>query len=524
LPGLTIIRFNHKGSATYLLNGNFTMLNLKIETRFQMKSIFLFLFILAGAGCFAQVNLVPNPSFEADTIAPDITKFNWNRYSDWRKDSLKTKAGNELYLAKSWWQPTGGTPDYLNSKNSWLLGFKTKTARTGDGRMALIAGITKKSLVAWAFYKETYAEYIECRLLDTLEAGKTYCVRYYIALDRKSNFANHRFGAALTQDCVQVKNYHSCFWGTDPYAQVIANDDHYVTSGEGWVMICDTFVARGGEKFLTIGCFSGESPKHVHKCKRSEHGGIRVAPFNKFAYYYVDDVSLTEVMPGEALCSPPRDSIARNNVVFLIDVSGSMEAFGLIRKASDAILSFVNTMPENDRISIVTYGGSSEVLAEGIPARDTASIRKALEKIKPGGASNVVSGINLAYESIRKNKFSGGTNKVILLTDGRIYVPKKTKEMIRTAVKEEEIFLSVVFFGEKIPEEVEKFAEEAGGDATIAPNGDAEQALKQQVATTVTDTPYGTGNARKVAVWEFFTKILVPGIITLFILKNLKVI
>lgn len=487
-----------------------------------MKRLFLLLlfFPLLLA---AQKNLVPNPSFEADIHAPAIQKFNWNRYVDWKTDSLHAHAGNERYLTKDWFQPTGGTPDYLNSRSSWLLGWKTKTARTGSGRMAIIGGLSKNSISTWLFFQDTYAEYIECRLTQPLEAGKMYCVRYYVALDEKSNFACHHFGAAVTRDCVLVDYTHTSLDGQSPKTQVIASDDHYVTSDEGWVMICDTFIANGGESFLTLGSFAGEWPEHVHKAKKSQHGSLRVAPFNKYAYYYVDDVSLTEVMPNEQLCVPPRDSVARDNIVFLIDASGSMQSKGLLDEAKDGILPLINALPPGDVITIIAYSDQATVLVDRVQASDTASVRKGLEQMRAGGGTNIVGGFNAAYTSIRQGTKPGLNSKIIVLTDGRIYLPKTEKEKIFEASEKENIKVSVIFFGENVPKDVAAFAEEAGGESHASSKGNTDEALKAEVPPHVIDTPYGERNAGKIALWELLTKVLFPGIILAGVLHAFRV-
>ena len=491
-----------------------------MEKMLRFKITFLSLFLLSQLS--AQLNLVPNPSFEADNRAPVITIFNWKHYADWRKDSVYQNPSNKLVLAAHWFQPTGGTPDILNSDKSHLLGFKTKTARTGSGRMGIISGICKNGLVSWFFYRDTYSEYVECKLNQPLVAGKLYCVRYYVALDRKSNFASNRFGFAITNDSVRYPKSHTVMFGYDPEAHINEANDHYITSDEGWVMICDTFIAKGGEQFLTLGSFAQDFPKRIHKVKKTEHTSLRVNPFNKFAYYYIDDVSLMEVKPDEVLCSAPRDTVTRNNIVFMLDASGSMNQKGLLDAAKNAIIPLVNSIPPGDHITLIAYSDNATMLADNITAGDTAQIRMALEKIKPGGGTNAVSGFNMAYAAIRKRMLPKGTNKIIVLTDGKIYLPKKEKEKIITASEEEKIVLSVVFFGDEIPQNMEKFVEAAGGNANVAKDGNADDALRKEVPASITDTPYGERSVGRIVVWEFITKIVGPVFLALVIMRGLR--
>jgi hypothetical protein len=489
----------------------------------KKKLLFYFSFLLFITSLLrAQVNFVPNPSFENDNSFKPITGFHWQHYKHGTSDSFLI-GNNKLVLADKWFQPTDGTPDILNSDSSYLFGFKTKTARTGTGRMGMITGICKNGLVSWFAYQDGYSEYIECKLTQPLVEGKMYCVRYYVALDEKSNFASHRFGFTITNDTVRYKNSHTNMWGYDPVAHINEADDHYITSDEGWVMICDTFIAHGGEQFLTIGSFQRDFPKRIHKVKKTEHTSLRVTPFQKFSYYYIDDVSLMEVLPGEPLCAEPRDTIARNNLVFMIDVSGSMQQKGLIDAAKNSILPLVNTISKNDRVTIIAYSDNSVLLCENVLASDTAQIRMAIEKIKPGGGTNAVGGFNMAYASIRKRMLPRGMNKIIVLTDGKIYLPKKEREKIFTATETENIRLSVVFFGDEVPKDMVKFAEDAGGTANSADNGNAEAVLRKEVPATITDTPYGVRNSTIITFYVVVTKVLGPLLIVLLATKTLRI-
>jgi hypothetical protein len=472
----------------------------------------------------AQTNYVPNPSFEEDIGAPDIQKYNWNKYLDWQTDSLYSKKGNELILTSDWWQPTDGTPDYLNSKNSSLLGFRTKTARTGEGRMAIICGLAKNSLTTWLFYPDTYAEYIECRLNDTLTRGKMYRVQYYVALDKKSNFASDHFGACVTRDSITMKSFHESLWGDEPYANVMMYNDHFITSDEGWVLVCDTFIAKGGERYLTLGSFMGDFPKKVHQVKKSQHGGLRVMPVNKYSYYYVDDVSLTEVLQDEDLCKVARDTVARNNLVFLIDASGSMSENGLMKEAEDGIEALCKELPPEDHITIISYSNKATVLAEQIKASDTKGIHDALKDLKAEGATNAVAGFNAAYQSMRVNMVPNGTNEIIVFTDGKIFLPATEKKKITDASEQEGIKVSIVFYGNEVPDDVSKFAESTGGQSVAAVKGKTADALKYEVPTDHLDTPYGTRKVGTIIAWEFITKAVVPLAVGVAVLRAFRVI
>jgi von Willebrand factor type A domain len=483
--------------------------------------LLLFALVIGSTGLHAQFNYVPDPSFESDTLAPPIQKYNWNHYTDWRKDSASRIRNSEKYLTRDWFQPTKGTPDYLNSKQSWFIGWKTKTARTGDGRMGIITGLSENSLMNWMYTKNTYSEYFECRLNNPLEAGKTYCVRYFVALDKKSNFCSKGFGAAVSVDSFYY-GQSTCLDRSE--AQLIAENDHYITSNEGWAMICGTFVARGGEKFLTIGNFSGESPVRVHKADKSQHGSIRVSPLNKYAYYYIDDVSLLEVTPEQPACSPPRDSTLSDHLVFMIDASGSMQTKGYLDEAKEAIISIAYSMPPNNRITVIAYSDVATVVADQIKASDTANLRKGLNSIRSGGGTNASVAFRDAYDLIHKYNRPGTSSKVILLTDGKIYIGKKQKQEVVDAAEKENITFSVIFFGEKVPDDVLEFAESAGGHGQSVTEESVETTLRNETTAQSKDTPYGARKASKIFWYELLTKVVLPAIVLLPILSAFRVI
>ena len=106
------------------------------------------------------------------------------------------------------------------------------------------------------------------------------------------------------------------------------------------------------------------------------------------------------------------------NLVFLIDVSGSMstpEKLGLLKSAMSLM---VQQLDENDTVSIVVYAGSSGVVLEPTAGDEKQTIDRALARLQAGGSTNGAQGITLAYEIAMDNFIDGGSNRVILATDG----------------------------------------------------------------------------------------------------------
>ena len=139
-----------------------------------------------------------------------------------------------------------------------------------------------------------------------------------------------------------------------------------------------------------------------------------------------------------------------SNIVFLIDISGSMDSPNKLPLLKDSMELLVKNLSENDRVSIVTYASGTRVVMEGVPGDKTKKINKAFKNLSAGGGTNGAGGIELAYEIAEKNFIEGGNNRVILATDGDFNIGKcrgdELKELI-SEKKETGVFLSVLGFG-----------------------------------------------------------------------------
>lgn len=134
------------------------------------------------------------------------------------------------------------------------------------------------------------------------------------------------------------------------------------------------------------------------------------------------------------------------NLTFLIDVSGSMsEDIELLKKA---FIEFVETLDDDDRVSIVTYASGVHLVLDG--SSDKNEIISALENLYAGGSTNGEGGIQLAYEVAKRNFIEGANNRVLMATDGDLNVgisePDALKKFI-SQKKDQGIFLSVLGFG-----------------------------------------------------------------------------
>jgi Ca-activated chloride channel family protein len=109
---------------------------------------------------------------------------------------------------------------------------------------------------------------------------------------------------------------------------------------------------------------------------------------------------------------PPR------NLVFLVDVSGSMGGRGKLDLVKLGLAALTEHLRPNDRIAIVVYAGQSRTVLRSTPGSQRSKILRAIASLEPGGSTNGSSGIHLAYTQAERNHIRGGINRVVLATDG----------------------------------------------------------------------------------------------------------
>ncbi|MGN1181012.1 MAG: von Willebrand factor type A domain-containing protein [Suilimivivens sp.] len=139
-----------------------------------------------------------------------------------------------------------------------------------------------------------------------------------------------------------------------------------------------------------------------------------------------------------------------SNLVFLLDVSGSMYADDKLPLLQEAFCLLSDNLTEKDRVSIVTYAGDDTVVLEGVSGDKTKTIKNALMSLEAGGGTHGSKGIKTAYELAEDNFIKGGNNRVILATDGDLNIGLTSEEELEeliTEKKESGIFLSVLGFG-----------------------------------------------------------------------------
>lgn len=222
-----------------------------------MNKPLLILVLIIGSFAFGQ-NLVPNPSFEEYDYCPNGI--------------------NDLQALSTWFNPTLATPDYYNVCGTNGGGVPTndfgyQEANDGNGYSGIVTyGQTPTAT--------NYREYLEVELLEQLVAGKTYYWCMYVSLIDSCDYASNNIGISLTNS--QLSNLSS---EEMLNSSIYWNSTEIITDNLNWKKLSGSFIASGGEKFLTIGNFYSQLNTSYQQVNSFSLNG-------NAAYYYVDNVYL----------------------------------------------------------------------------------------------------------------------------------------------------------------------------------------------------------------------------------------
>jgi Ca-activated chloride channel family protein len=179
------------------------------------------------------------------------------------------------------------------------------------------------------------------------------------------------------------------------------------------------------------------------------------------------------------------------NLVFLVDVSGSMGEPHKLPLVKSGLRTLAEQLTSRDRVAVVTYAGSSGVALQSTPGDRKNEIISAVERLETGGSTNGGSGIKLAYQVAEQNFIRGGVNRVILATDGDFNVGVTGDTELVSLIEEKRrngVSLSVLGFGTGNLNDsmMEKLADKGNGNyAYIDSESEARKALGEQAAGTL---------------------------------------
>ena len=185
------------------------------------------------------------------------------------------------------------------------------------------------------------------------------------------------------------------------------------------------------------------------------------------------------------------EKIPPSNLVFLIDVSGSMDMPNRLPLLKAAFTLLVNNLRDKDTISIVVYGSTIGVWLQPTSGKEKEKIRKSIEELYPGGATPGESGIRIAYNVAKSQFIKGGNNRVILATDGDFNVGQTSDdelEKLITLHQQSGIYLTClgVGMGNYKDSKLEILAKKGNGNFAYLDNErEAEKVLVKELTQTL---------------------------------------
>ena len=206
------------------------------------------------------------------------------------------------------------------------------------------------------------------------------------------------------------------------------------------------------------------------------------------------------------------DSLPPSNLVFLIDISGSMDMPNRLPLLQSAFKMLVNNLREKDTVALVVYGGTVGIMLNPTSGKEKEKINRAIDELSPGGSTPGESGILMAY-SLAKNHFiEGGNNRVILATDGDFNVGLKTEDELDKLISKHRksgIYLTClgVGMGNYKDSKIQTLARKGNGNfAYIDSYQEAEKILMKeftQTLYTVADDVYMNVNFNPTLVKQY---------------------
>ena len=165
----------------------------------------------------------------------------------------------------------------------------------------------------------------------------------------------------------------------------------------------------------------------------------------------------------------PVENLPASNIVFLIDVSGSMMDENKLPLVKASMKMLVDQLREQDRVSLVVYAGNAGLVLPATSGANKTTIKNAIDKLEAGGSTAGGQGIQLAYKTAKENFLKGGNNRVILCTDGDFNVGASSDDDLVRMIEEERksgVFLTVLGYGmgNYKDNKMEKLADKGNGN------------------------------------------------------------
>ena len=190
-----------------------------------------------------------------------------------------------------------------------------------------------------------------------------------------------------------------------------------------------------------VNYFHYQYPQPTGKDPFSINTEISDAPWNK------DHKLVLIGLQGEKIST---DNLPASNLVFLIDVSGSMSSANKLPLVKASMKMLVDQLRAQDKVAMVVYAGAAGLVLEPTSGSEKTKIKEAIDKLESGGSTAGGAGIKLAYKTAKEHIVKGGNNRVILCTDGDFNVGESSDDAMERMIEEERksgVFLTVLGYG-----------------------------------------------------------------------------
>ena len=190
-----------------------------------------------------------------------------------------------------------------------------------------------------------------------------------------------------------------------------------------------------------VNYFKYEYPQPTNNDPFSINTEIADAPWNK------DHKLVLIGLQGKKI---PTENLPASNLVFLIDVSGSMQSANKLPLVKASMKMLVDQLREQDKISMVVYAGAAGIVLTPTSGAEKTKIKDAIDKLEAGGSTAGGAGIKLAYKTAQENFVKNGNNRVILCSDGDFNVGESSDDAMERLIENERksgVFLTILGYG-----------------------------------------------------------------------------
>lgn len=257
-----------------------------------MKSLlFTSTFLLTGI-VFAQEgqNLVPNGSFE-----------------EIKKDPRRL---GSIESANGWISPTGVRADLFTGNKVEDIAVPLNIYGKEDAK----DGSSYAGIVTYSYGQKVPRSYVMNKLNAPMKKDLKYCVEFYVSLGEASKYASNNIGIKFSNRALGTDEKLPIY--DEP--SILEFDNDPITTRYNWVKICGTYVAEGGEKYITIGNFNADGDTEFERMKADKKSDIKVKEVLA-AYYYVDNVSvflIDEDKDQKCNCTYGEDLVEYSTMVY----------------------------------------------------------------------------------------------------------------------------------------------------------------------------------------------------------------